>query len=200
MRKFFMLIMCLSLLAIGSTALAGDQEPTWQDTVYFINDKIERYSDSSSDLELTEFQAFTEDQKGYIINNYFPHQKIKAGSVAITFHWFNQNIMCWLITDFGNMEINMIYNGNGYITIKDPQDLKSINVYNRDIRKHSVLKIGKQLYTDTEYSREDKRFSTNKLTLYFAKTEIAERTFKALKHLQKLHKEKYPKERKKEPF
>jgi len=78
------------------------------------------------------------------------------------------------------------------ITIKDPQDLTTIKRYIRKTVKYTVQ--------SSKYDTNIDRSPTNEISLYFTDKTIRDRTLNALKHLQKLHNEKYPKERKKEAF
>lgn len=194
MKIFLSLIVTLIAMCFCVSSFAA--EPTMDETVNFINDKIKRYTDETSiwnrDIPLS--LGYMQVYKHYCEGCAPDGIEIEPGDVKIHLSWRDQDGYPYrekyiYIKDFGNMIISQGYADS--VFIKDPQDLSTIYVHQSQNRAN---KCCNDKYFESFISKE------NKISLYFTNKDITSRIIKALNHLKKLHQERWPNERPKEPF
>lgn len=205
MRKLIIALLCLGMLAGPLTAFA--QEPTWDETVNFIKDKIKEYGPVEYDHKICRgnervpckaesiyFSAGENISYAQFNNCYLNDSDF---TIDMRVSWsYKIPINRATISNVERVDSNFFYGRYYEIEISDFEGSSTVET-ERDsfVMKFARTKWGRHQCprkNDNEYHEQNK---SRYFYLYFKTKVQAEKVKKALDHLVKLGREKYPREK-----
>ncbi|RLI62011.1 MAG: hypothetical protein DRO67_07510 [Candidatus Asgardarchaeum californiense] len=198
MKYLFTILLCLGLMVTSVQA-----EPTWDETLDFIVKKINlHHFDGMLKMDCWEGEYNCDMPEPFKFSLEFKNN----GLAIFIFRYGKSSSKRWLerkyvVENFGNMSISTNTSRYPKIIIKNPQNLKTISIYNS-----YRLEAKRRGYSTPSETRTKLFFDDDKVIgfdfdiVFIEDNSMYRRITNALQHLQKLHKQRWPSEIKKEVF